>query len=552
MVKVLAQRKSSDAKARPSTRGGAYAPLVWVICAVFTVLHAATGETPVPLSTVSYKIGDKAQEDIIATLPFDVEDAQATAALKASKGRAIAPIYRRCDGITNTIAGQFLKAFAEAHARFSNAVNETYHQPRIDNATIASPDFGYFLTAYNVENRKFPVPPALAAAWAGGDSGADLRDKWLGLLLRTMSGPVQPDGLPPHFLYENEVRVIPVTNLNQELTLVTPGQPGYVMSADKVPALSPARWKFRQEFSANEQPLAAALAPLLQPNCVPDVALTREARDYSVRQIVVASHFDAGQVIVHRGAAIDANAMAALDAMNHELMAADHDRTRLQQEQLQSEQAAAELVQLRAKNEQAAAQLAQQQQEQQQFEREQVQRQAEQARVQSAAIQEQALIGRILTRKIQTRDDWLAAALVTVALITVLGWWHIARRQRRLSVSAPARLQRMEKYPAAFPAELAPVLAQTLKEAVVQGLAAQRAELLETQRLAAAEIAQLADRLDQLQAPVQERLHAYEERIHELERELAERTAENRELLKLKIGMMRRQVEMERSRVKLN
>jgi hypothetical protein len=113
----------------------------------------------------------------------------------------------------------------------------------------------------------------------------------------------------------------------------------------------------------------------------------------------------------------------------------------------------------------------------------------------------------------------------------------------------------MENPATAIPTELAPYLAQTLKEAVVQGLAAQRAELIHMQRLAAAEIAELVHRLDQLQTPMQERLRAYQDRIQELQKELAVRTEENRELLKMKIEMMRQQIEAEQGqqpRMKLN
>jgi hypothetical protein len=130
-------------------------------------------------------------------------------------------------------------------------------------------------------------------------------------------------------------------------------------------------------------------------------------------------------------------------------------------------------------------------------------------------------------------------------------FWRWVLRQRKAPISVPAKLQRMEK-PGALPVELAPYLAQTLKEAVVQGLAAQRAELLEAQRLAASEISELVNRLDQLQAPMQERLRAYQERIQELQKDLAERTEENRELLKLKIEMMRRQIEAENVRSRFN
>ena len=93
---------------------------------------------------------------------------------------------------------------------------------------------------------------------------------------------------------------------------------------------------------------------------------------------------------------------------------------------------------------------------------------------------------------------------------------------------------------------LAPVLAQAVKEAVVQELAAQRRELLRMQEIAAMELVGLVRRLDALQTPLQDRMRAYEARTQELEKDLAARTEENRELLRLKIEMLRRQVESER------
>jgi len=95
---------------------------------------------------------------------------------------------------------------------------------------------------------------------------------------------------------------------------------------------------------------------------------------------------------------------------------------------------------------------------------------------------------------------------------------------------------------------LAPLLAQAVKEAVVQELATQRRELLRAQENAALELVAMIRRLDSLQAPLQDRLRAYESRIQELEKELAARVEENHELLNLKIEMLRRQLETERVR----
>jgi hypothetical protein len=106
--------------------------------------------------------------------------------------------------------------------------------------------------------------------------------------------------------------------------------------------------------------------------------------------------------------------------------------------------------------------------------------------------------------------------------------------------------RRADQAQAAARASLAPHLAQVLKETVVQELATQRRELLKAQEEATLEIAAMITRFDSVQAPLQERLHSYEARIQELEKELTVLNEENRELLKLKIEMIRHQLEVER------
>ncbi len=95
-------------------------------------------------------------------------------------------------------------------------------------------------------------------------------------------------------------------------------------------------------------------------------------------------------------------------------------------------------------------------------------------------------------------------------------------------------------------------LVEALKDAVVQELASQRRELLAGQQQAAAELTELARRLEAVQTPLLERLRAYEQRIAELDKELSEQSKENRELLQLKIEMLRNQIETERGRSRIN
>jgi signal transduction histidine kinase len=132
-----------------------------------------------------------------------------------------------------------------------------------------------------------------------------------------------------------------------------------------------------------------------------------------------------------------------------------------------------------------------------------------------------------------------SAALLLIAGAVVVAVTRKSRRPGPLSALQPASQ-------VALPPELAPQLVQILRTAVVQELAAQRQELLQTQHIAAAEVVRLMQRLNELHAPLQDRLSAYEHRIQELETELTVRKEENRELLKLKIDLLRQQLESER------
>lgn len=123
-------------------------------------------------------------------------------------------------------------------------------------------------------------------------------------------------------------------------------------------------------------------------------------------------------------------------------------------------------------------------------------------------------------------------------------WWHLLlgrAHQRRRALEAQQRL-----------AQAQTALGQVIKDAVVQELAVQRRELLQAQQCATAEISELVRRLDELKAPMQERLRSYEARIGELEKELAERNEENHELLKSKIESARGQLEAERARSRVD
>jgi hypothetical protein len=94
--------------------------------------------------------------------------------------------------------------------------------------------------------------------------------------------------------------------------------------------------------------------------------------------------------------------------------------------------------------------------------------------------------------------------------------------------------------------KIMPELAEFAKQSLVQGLYAQRSLLIETQRKAQESLAELEARLNTLQAPLHERIRAYEKRIAELEQEVETQGEEMRELTRATLTLVRRKLEDER------
>jgi hypothetical protein len=94
--------------------------------------------------------------------------------------------------------------------------------------------------------------------------------------------------------------------------------------------------------------------------------------------------------------------------------------------------------------------------------------------------------------------------------------------------------------------KIMPELAEFAKQSLVQGLYAQRNLLIETQRKAQESLAELEGRLNTLQAPLHERIRAYEKRIAELEQEVETQGEEMRELTRATLTLVRRKLEDER------
>lgn len=488
------------------------------IAAVLTLLLAGRLHAKDPST---YHAGDRAEEDITAAVPLDVIDPAATAARQAAEAQNVPVIFRSFpDNMTNVLVKNFSAAFALEHAHFLAALEDSFHTPVLDQEAINSPDFGQFVTSFNKQNNAFPVTTELAGLWAKADPGTAVANHWGNTLLdmtRTRR-PIRPDTLPDGLVLSPTLWLVPTKDSKQPVT-ADDVQRGKLITASGITTVTRLRGLYRRTLPDDQQVLAHALQKYLQPNCVADAGATKDLRTQKVSQLVAIAHYDAGQMIVRHGEVIDAKALNALSQL-HEKLAPQQLSS-----QIATERASAQAALAQAQKLQAQAQ------------------QAQLAKDEALKARAQALAD--LAQAAHTRNEWLLAALLTISGAAVLAVWWVTRRRQAVPLHG-----KLEIIPAPnqvmLPANLAPQLTAILKEAVVQGLAAQRNELLQAQHAAAAEIAELVTRLDKLQAPLQERLQIYEVRIAELQKELSQRSEENRELLKLKIDMIRSQLDTER------
>ena len=456
----------------------------------------------------AYRVGDTADTDITTPVALDVVDSAATAALQSSRAVQTPAVFRSLPDATNAMAREFLVAFAGTRTNFLTAFAAGFPFRTADAAVVSSADFGRLVTAFNVKNKNFPITGKLAAEWARGGVGAADQQKILHALLRAAGRLVRPDKLPAHFVIGETIRLVPVTDVDQKLSL-DEVQRGRLAPAAGITTVSDAQSIFYNEFSADEQPFARALSAFVRPDCFPDAPFTELVRGIAVGQLTVSDHFDAGETIVHRDEVIDVKTKAVLEALNEKLPASTGGLSAIGHAQP-----------LPPKPE-------------------------SQALAPSSAL---ATPVRVL--KDGVHDGWLIIVLAGISAAGLLvAWRQVLLGRKNSSVSSP-----VSQAPPQASTSANDELAQGLRDAVMRELAMQRRELLLAQQAASDEIAALVRRLDELQMPLQEREQAYEARIKALEEELALRTEENRELLKLKIEMVRRQLDTERagSRVHFN
>ena len=495
-----------------------------------------------------YKIGDTAREDIITPIPLVVIDAEATQVLRQKEAEKV-PVYLRSYSKAADEAGQtFDSTFKAARSRFLDAVEKTFGRRNLNAADTASAQFQELAAAFQNENKLFFVSTNLAALWAEGVADSPF-ETVLGAELRAAMGRriLSPEALPSDIKPGGNLRLIPVTDTNELITAQIAEQRSVSVSEANLLSLQRARTDLQSSFPSAQQSLGRFVASFVKPNCSVDVELTRELRARRVEPLWVADHYDAGQTIAKRGQIIDQRTQAALAQLKEKMALGQ-----LQQQKATIGQLEQNLQQVQSNGvfselkKEVALQKMQQHLQQVQWQAE-ADKRKDQELFEKLGFAGSVLILAMGWAAKRRRQASFALVAYNEVMAGSSGAGNDGWQQRALAAE-----QRMAKMQSAARAGLIVHLARLMSDKLAQKLISQRVALIDMQMQAVTDLAELVKRLENVHAPLQERLLAYEQRIAELEKELAAKAEENRELIKAKIQFTRKQLTLERANNELN
>lgn len=475
----------------------------------------------------NYRAGDRAELDVVTPIPLVVFDPARTANLRQIEAQKTPPVFRHYPAAMREAEEALKFVFAETRSQFASGLEEIFNHPLpLLAAELAPPSFGEWANRYGEQHPDFPLTASLAELWSLGDSGDVALDRLLAQLRRSAGGYVRADQLPPgERLNTGSIRLIAVEETNAALTLADVDKRGRNLLRTNLVTLEKLQQEALKGIAPSEQAAAKFVTGFIRPNLIYDLELTRQARARRVESINAADRYAAGQRLVAKGDVVNTRTKLALDEL----------RSRTAAERVQAT-AALERTSVEA---QAAS----------------ARRSAEAASrtnrwlfawLSVAVVVLGALVAAgFLRRRALTRaslDSSLAMVSLRDGAVDDLAW-----RERALAAEA-----RAQKATAMLRASLLPHLARSMMNELVQRLLSQRSDIVTGQQRAEREVAELAARLEEVHAPLEDRLRAYEQRIAELEAELAAKGEQNLDLIKAKIETTRKQMEGERSQERLD
>lgn len=502
----------------------------------------ATAE-PAAAAPRSWAIGETVDVEVVAPVDLAVFQPGLTAALRDTELPRVPPVFRHDESVAAAVEAELRSRFVAARAQFVSLIEAGFQRKTLQAvAELSDARFFQAIEVFRSRNAGFPLSTNLAELWALGDEGRVVLDDLAGQLRRFMAVYIRGDRLP-----EGERLAAPAIRI-VAADLAGPAVPAVAARVATVARTNLyALTRYRRELDSlappAEKTTIAFLAGFIRPNCVFDEEATAQARARRTQDLNVVDRYAAGAVVARRGQVVDARLQRVLEALRA---------------QSETEAVAGSAARLQAELERARTE-ASQLQSRVEAER----RQAARAAAAVTAVRQDAA-----TMAQRNRRLLAGAGVATGACLIFAGlWWRHRSRQRRLESSADwavvpagrvgneaelwreralAAEARAEKATAMLRTNLLPHLARWMMTELVQRLLWQRTAANSSQQRAELEVAELAERLEKLHAPLEERRRAYERRIAELEAELAARDEQDHELIQARIDSTRRRLQADR------
>lgn len=479
-----------------------------VIASLAFILAASAKEL------ADYRLGDIVSEEVVAPMPLMVVDPGATTALKEKESLRIPVVFRLEKTVAALVELEMRETFSLARSNFVQLMHSSFHHTKLEEYQLETEQFDKLLTSFKKRDKEFPLSQAIAEAWALGHEGFNEYMPILARVQQTMQQPIRVDNLINAPKIGSQVTLVSVKGDRDNIRLEDLKERGVNISKTNLLTLSRARLALLEKFSDQEKDAARFAARCLKVNTFLEAELTIVARGSHTDPLFVADNYQAGQVVARQGQRVDQKILAAFGQIQEKTVAG-----RLQQQVAQQKE--------RAEKEKAAA--------------------------------------------LQARESnkWLFGGLIALGAVSLVSVTWLVLRRKNAGAMLPAvvgnpsasvssadsewqqRALAAEEKAAQAQDAIRSGVVQQLKEKAVSSLVSQRSAMLEAQQAAAVEMVELERRLNELQVPLQDRLKTYEGRIAELEKALAAKDAENRELIRAKIDLMRQQLEAERSGSKL-
>lgn len=523
---------------------------------VSSLVVALTGRvfSAVP-SVPDYEVGDIASEGIVTPVQLIVLDPEATEKLRQQEAARVPAIFRHYPDAVDEAEASLRSTFAATREKFLTSLEAAFRRRQLGSTAVANARFARLIGSFQRQNKSFPLTTNLAQVWAKGEEDEPIVAPLVSKLRETMGRTIRADALAQEGkVGPNRVLMVVVRAADGPVDLETVAKRGAPFFRTNIFQLWRVRKELQSAFPSEEQATAKFLAGFVKPNCVFDDELTRQSRAKRTDAIWAADRYEPGQSIVTNGQVVDARIKAALDQLKAKTTV---------------EEIKAQAAEERLKAQTTVAQL-----------------------------REQASRAREMANQIRQRNQWPLVGLILAAFALVL--WRLLRVKAPPATRLPARIpndltplalqggaviscprctetivvpltqaqlasqlpqtndswrhrallaeQRASQASALIRKSLMPQLARWLMTKVVRSLIRQRTQLVDVQRAAELEVAELERRLASVNAPLEDRLKAYERRIAELENELAAKTRENQELIRAQIDLTRRKLESERSK----